>query len=138
MSDQIAAPIAGIDGPPPTTFEEFWPYYLSQHLERPTRILHVAGTLLGLSLAAMGLVGRKPSKLLAAPVVGYGFAWVGHFFIEGNKPATFDYPRWSLQGDLRLLARTFTGAVEGDVTAVREAVSQSVATPQVGGGEQAA
>jgi hypothetical protein len=43
------------------------------------------------------------------PVIGYGFAWVGHFFFEKNKPATFQYPFWSLISDFKLFFELIVG-----------------------------
>ena len=57
----------------------------------------------------MALATRNAWWLLAMPVVGYGFAWVGHFFFEKNKPATFTYPAWSLMGDFKMFGETITG-----------------------------
>ncbi|HYU42817.1 MAG TPA: DUF962 domain-containing protein [Vicinamibacteria bacterium] len=91
-----------------TSFEEFWPFYVSQHSRASTRALHFAGTTMALgSLAAGALVA--PWCALLAPVLGYGPAWVGHFFFEKNKPATFTYPLWSLRGDMRIYRLMLTG-----------------------------
>jgi len=96
------------------TYEEFWPYYVSQHLHPLTRALHVAGTVLVLAtLAAAAL--HSPWWILAGPVAGYGFAWVGHFFVEKNRPATFTYPLWSLRGDFRLFRLTLLGRMGPEV-----------------------
>ena len=95
-----------------TTFSEFWPYYLSQHRHPVCRMLHFVGTSLALSLYAWIFVTWPDWVmlwLLAPPVVGYGFAWVGHFFVEGNRPATFGHPFWSLLADFRLFATMLTG-----------------------------
>ena len=86
------------------TFEEFWPYYLAQHSRRANRRWHVAGT--GLALTCLGLSPWNPWLLLAAPVIGYGCAWWGHYRIEKNRPATFDHPWWSLRGDGRMFLRS--------------------------------
>ena len=83
------------------TFEEFWPYYLSEHWNPATRALHFAGTALVLASLGLGFVASA-WWLLAAPVFGYGLAWIGHFFVEKNRPATFTYPLWSLRGDFRM------------------------------------
>jgi hypothetical protein len=84
------------------SFEEFWPFYLKAHESRLNRFFHMIGTLLGLSLLFYGLFKFSPSIILLAFVLGYGFAWVGHFFIEGNRPATFKFPIWSFMCDLKM------------------------------------
>lgn len=125
-----------IDGSDATTFEEFWPFYLSQHMEAGTRALHVAGTSIGLLVALTAVLRRRFRRLLLVPVVGYAFAWAGHFAVEGNKPATFGAPAWSLRGDLRLLARTLGGRINDDVAAVQRALAASPGPPE--GTERAA
>ena len=90
------------------SFEEFWPFYLSQHSRPWTRRLHFAGTSGGLVCLAAGIATR-PWWIAAAPVFAYGLAWFSHFFIERNRPATFSYPWWSLRGDFRMLGRMLTG-----------------------------
>jgi hypothetical protein len=83
------------------TFEEFWPYYVSEHSKTGTRVLHFAGTTFVLASLALA-VAVSPWWLAVAPLFGYGFAWVGHFLVEKNRPATFVYPWWSLRGDFRM------------------------------------
>ena len=82
------------------TFEEFWDYYVGEHAAKSTRVLHFIGTTAAMSLLAGGLLTRRLWMLLLAPIAGYGPAWISHFFIEKNRPATFKYPVWSLQADL--------------------------------------
>jgi hypothetical protein len=100
----------------PTTFEEFWPYYVSQHRNKTCRQLHFAGTTL-----AMGCVAISPwvpPALLAAPVVGYGLAWIGHFAFENNKPASWgglQAAAWSLRGDLRMWRHMLAGTMDAQV-----------------------
>jgi hypothetical protein len=93
-----------------STFEEFWPYYLSEHRKPATRALHFAGTA-GVWASLALAVLASPWWLLAAPLVGYGFAWVGHFFVERNRPATFTYPLWSLRGDFRMFRLMLLGRI---------------------------
>ena len=69
----------------------------------------MVGSALALVVPLVALATRNPWWLLAMPVVGYGFAWVGHFFFEKNRPATFQYPLWSLMGDWRMFWETVTG-----------------------------
>ncbi|MBH1988329.1 MAG: DUF962 domain-containing protein [Burkholderiales bacterium] len=82
-----------------TSFREFYPFYLSQHQDATCRRLHVVGSTLVLAVIAWAAVTGAGAVLLALPVIGYGFAWVGHFFFEHNKPATFTHPLYSLMGD---------------------------------------
>jgi hypothetical protein len=89
-------------GPEPRSFEEFWPFYLSEHGRSGTRALHFTGTSLGLALLAAAVVLRRPALLARALAGAYGFAWAGHFFVEKNRPATFRHPLWSLRGDFRM------------------------------------
>ena len=85
-----------------TTFAQFWPFYVSEHSRPATRALHFAGTTLVAAALVTAVARGSAWWLLAAPVLGYGPAWVAHFFIEKNRPATFTYPLWSLRGDLRM------------------------------------
>jgi hypothetical protein len=94
-----------------TTFEEFWPFYVSQHSRASTRALHFAGTTMVLgSLAAGALVA--PWCALLAPVLGYGPAWIGHFFFEKNRPATFEYPLYSFAGDWVMFCDILRGRIK--------------------------
>lgn len=98
-----------IDGPRYRTFEEFWPHYLSEHASPLSRLLHVSGTAMALAFLVLLTVSGNLWFLLAAVVVGYGFAWVGHVTIERNRPTTFRHPVWSLLGDFRLFSLACTG-----------------------------
>ena len=84
------------------TYREFWPFYLSQHRERRTQILHTTGLVLALTYVLVTILSGYAWFALAAPVIGYGFAWYSHFFIEHNRPATWKYPVWSFVSDFRL------------------------------------
>lgn len=84
------------------TYQEFWPFYLREHSHALNRRLHFIGTTLGLALAAYGVFAGSYFLLLAALGCGYAFAWVGHFGVEKNRPATFKYPVWSLISDWRM------------------------------------
>lgn len=84
------------------SYHAFWPYYLREHAKPATRAIHIAGTLTALFLLVDGIVADKPALLLTAVVTGYVPAWVAHFFVEKNLPATFHHPLWSLFSDLRM------------------------------------
>ena len=101
------------------TFDEFWPFYLREHARATTRRLHVAGTSLAVLLALYALATRQPRFLLAAVVCGYAFAWVGHFFVEHNRPATFQHPLWSFRGDFRMLALALSGRLPAELDRLR-------------------
>ena len=81
------------------SFAEFYPYYLSEHENLTCRRLHFVGSTLILVLLAYTLMTEQWVLLWLIPVLGYGFAWTGHFFFEKNRPATFKYPFYSLLGD---------------------------------------
>ena len=91
------------------SFSEFYPFYICEHSNQTCRRIHVVGSTLVLVALTVAVVTMNPWCLLAMPVIGYGFAWVGHFFFEKNRPATFKYPLWSLMGDWRLFYETGTG-----------------------------
>ena len=81
------------------SFSSFYPYYLSQHTQPTCRRLHFVGTVLSVLTFSMSVVLGWYLLLLAVPVIGYGFAWIGHYYFEHNKPATFQWPVYSLMGD---------------------------------------
>ncbi|HSW11792.1 MAG TPA: DUF962 domain-containing protein [Solimonas sp.] len=93
------------------SFAEFYPYYLGEHSDRRCRRLHVVGTLLMLALALFGLLTLNPWVLPLLPLLGYGFAWVGHFGFEKNRPATFRHPLYSLRGDFAMLRDVLGGRI---------------------------
>jgi len=92
-----------------SSYDDFFAFYLRQHSRPATRYLHACGTTLGLLLALAALVAGKLWGILLFPLVGYGFAWFSHFFVEGNRPATFGHPWWSLISDFRMLYLMLTG-----------------------------
>jgi hypothetical protein len=84
------------------SFEEFWPFYLREHSKPATRWFHFAGTSCGFALALFAIASRDLRLVPLALVAGYGPAWFSHFFIEGNKPASWTYPLWSFRADMKL------------------------------------
>lgn len=96
---------------PFASFADFYPFYLSEHRNTVCRRLHFIGTALVLCILAAALLGANPWLLLAVPVAGYGFAWVGHFVFEKNRPATFSHPWYSLIGDFVLFRDMLVGRI---------------------------
>jgi hypothetical protein len=82
-----------------SSFREFYPFYLGEHQNRTCRRLHFMGSSLAIGFVVLAVKSENMLWLLAAVVSGYAFAWVGHFFFEKNRPATFRYPLYSLAGD---------------------------------------
>ncbi len=93
------------------SFAEFYPYYLGEHSNSTCRRLHFIGTSLVIFLLALAIGRSAGGLLLAVPVAGYGFAWVGHFFFEKNRPATFEHPFYSLLGDFVMFRDMILGKV---------------------------
>ena len=95
--------------PEALSYTAFWHRYLRAHARAETRALHYAGSLLALAVIVGAVAAQAWWWLLAAPVVGYAFAWVAHFFVEGNRPETFGHPFWSLASDFRMLGLWLSG-----------------------------
>lgn len=93
------------------SFADFYPFYLSEHSHPVCRRLHFVGTVLVLASLVAAAITGSALWLLVAPVVGYGFAWVGHFFFEHNRPATFTHPWYSLAADFVLFRDMLFGRV---------------------------
>ena len=91
------------------TYDQFWLRYLRAHAKPETRLLHYCGSALALLCLALALIRLDWRFLVAAPVVGYAFAWVAHFVLEGNRPETFGHPLWSLVSDLRMAGLWLSG-----------------------------
>lgn len=96
------------------TFAEFWPYYVREHSVPACRALHFVGSTLALAALALAIL-HNPWWFAAVPLIGYGFAWIGHFAIEKNRPATFQYPLWSLAADWKMWALMLTGRMAAEV-----------------------
>ena len=102
------------------SFEDFWPYYVRLHSKKLTRQLHFVGTTAALACLASGVLSRKLSLLLLAPVAGYGPAWLSHFLVEKNRPASFSHPVWSLAADFVMWGKMIAGTMDDEVAAVLE------------------
>ena len=97
------------------SYREFWPFYLGEHSRPGTRRLHYLGTGGALVALIIAVVLAEPWLLLAVPFLGYGPAWIAHFWVEGKRPATFRYPVWSLLSDLRMFALWLSGRIDAEI-----------------------
>ena len=91
------------------SFKEFYPFYLDQPEKNINKLFHFFGTLISILFLIMLFISYDLSYLLYALLSGYGFAWIGHFFIEKNKPATFSYPLFSLIADYKMFFEIVMG-----------------------------
>jgi hypothetical protein len=128
MVDGLSAPRPAAGEPPFRSFEEFFAHYLREHGRPGTRALHFAGTGLATLLLLLALTDprRRAWLFLAAPLAGYGPAWLAHFLVERNRPATFRHPLWSLLGDYRMLGLWLAGRLDDELRragAPRDAVA---------------
>jgi hypothetical protein len=94
-----------------SNFAEFYPDYLAEHRDRTSRRLHFTGTALVILLLIVAVATQRWLLLLALPVVGYGFAWLGHLAFEKNRPATFKHPLYSLAADFVMFKDMLTGRI---------------------------
>lgn len=97
------------------TFSEFWPSYVLAHSQRLTRILHSIGTLIGWGFLVAAIALGKPWLLAAAILAPYALAWLSHFFVEHNRPASFGHPLWSWLADQKMVAMVIAGKMSGEV-----------------------
>jgi len=93
-------------------FSEFYPFYLSEHGDHVNRRLHFLGCIVVIVIVLFAIVTQKWIALLFVPIVGYGFAWIGHYLFEKNKPATFTYPLYSLMGDWVMFKDIIIGKIK--------------------------
>lgn len=97
------------------SFAEFWPYYVTEHSRPATRALHAVGTIAGVG-CAVALAARGKWRLLPlAFIPGYAAAWAGHFFVERNRPATFEHPLWSFVADYKMIGLMLAGRMGEEV-----------------------
>jgi hypothetical protein len=95
-----------------TRFADFYPFYLREHSDRRNRRLHFIGSTLVLVCLWQLFSTGRPLWIVNGLLCGYGFAWIGHFFFEKNRPATFKYPLYSLMGDWLMYADIWRGRVK--------------------------
>lgn len=100
------------------TYAEFWDFYVREHSLPLTRILHFIGTGLGLLLLVWFVLRSAWYYIPLCFVVGYAFAWISHFFVEHNRPATFKYPLWSFVSDYKMMWLMLTGRMDAEIERV--------------------
>jgi hypothetical protein len=100
------------------SFEEFWPVYVRDHSDKTNRLLHFVGTSAAIGSFAAAALLRKPKLVALVPLFGYGMAWIGHFFVQKNRPAAFTHPLWSLRADLVMWTKTLAGTMDAEVARV--------------------
>ena len=93
------------------SFAEFYPFYLSEHRNRACRRLHFVGSTLALACAGLAVLTGEWLFVPLALFCGYGFAWIGHFGFEKNKPASFKRPLYSFMGDWVMYKDIWTGRI---------------------------
>jgi len=97
------------------SFDEFWPYYLAEHSKPETRAIHAIGTTASVA-CAISLIAKGKWKLVPLSLIpGYGAAWLAHFLVEKNKPATFDYPLWSFMADYKMIGMMAAGTLDAEI-----------------------
>jgi len=106
------------------SLKEFYPYYLTEHQDKTSRTLHFIGTGLFICLFVYAIVSSTWWLVLASIVCAYAFAWVGHFFFEKNKPATFVYPFFSLASDFIMFFHILTGQLPDKMAEAKRKMSR--------------
>ena len=94
------------------TYADFWSHYLGEHSRAPTRWLHTVGTVMSIIMLVFFVSTNRWWWLPVALIPGYGLSWIGHFFVEGNTPATFGHPLWSMLSDFKMVALMLTGQLK--------------------------
>lgn len=111
MNTTTHQPVSSVDPKSFTSFAEFYPFYLKEHSNRTCRRLHFLGSSLALLCLGTALFTANPWWLLVGLLCGYGFAWLGHFGFEQNRPASFKRPLYSFLGDWAMYRDIWTGKI---------------------------
>jgi len=104
------------------TLKQFYPYYLTEHANPVCRAMHYTGTTMLLFVVGAAVYFGQAKILFLLPIVGYGFAWLGHFVFEKNKPATFQYPLYSLASDFIMYFHFWTGQIDKKMAEAKRTV----------------
>ena len=97
------------------SFSEFWPHYVGEHRKPFCRAIHYAGAIVAVGALAAALIWSNWLLILIAPVAGYGLAWLGHFCVEHNKPATWRYVWWSIRGESKMFGLALVGRMGKEI-----------------------
>lgn len=101
-------------------YGEFWEFYVREHTHPLNRALHFVGTSSAVFLLVFFILRGVWFYFPICLVIGYGFAWIGHFFIEKNKPASFQYPLWSFISDYKMMWFMISGKMNGEIERVKK------------------
>lgn len=112
------------------SYDEFWAFYLSEHSKTMTRVLHFAGTTIGLVLLVYFAATGRWYYFPLFFVVGYAFAWFAHFAVERNRPATFKHPVWSFISDFRMMWFMITRRMKGELQRINRLSPQEITRPE--------
>ena len=105
------------------SFREFYPFYLNEHRRQACKFLHFMGTCLVIATFSGVLLTQRWAQIGLIPIFGYGFAWLGHFGFEKNRPAAFRWPLYSLFGDFLMFYHLITGRLSFESNAELKSVS---------------
>ena len=111
-------------------FARFWPRYVAAHRCVRCRVMHYIGTTAGLGVAFYAVAVGPLWWLAVAPMVGYLFAWLGHWLFAGNRPETFGHPFYSLVADFKMLALACRGRMRAEVDRHAPGGSEAAATAE--------
>ena len=102
---------ASVDPKSLHSFAEFYPFYLGEHSNLTCRRMHFVGSTLALLCLAMLVATGRMQYLMYGLLCGYGFAWIGHFVFEKNRPASFKRPLYSFMGDWVMYSQIWRGKI---------------------------
>jgi hypothetical protein len=98
-----------------TNFARFWPEYVRAHSQPGTRAIHLVGTLIGWGILVAAIALQHWWWIVGALVFPYALAWISHFFVERNRPASFEHPLLSWWADQKMVALILAGKMNNEV-----------------------